>query len=152
MNAARIATSFRRLGTSGAGIITTTACGSKSATAAPSSIPTTPTLPSSQRVGIIRHKIQHAFRNPNFALGLGGGLVLAGLHSATGSANDFYDYRFPSNKDPDDIASFYGGEELMVSDFICWWPFWPAFLLVVLRCMVFAAIEIACCCFEPKSG
>mmetsp|Transcript_13276 Transcript_13276/g.24428 ORF Transcript_13276/g.24428 Transcript_13276/m.24428 type:complete len:135 (+) Transcript_13276:380-784(+) len=105
MNAARIATSFRRLGTSGAGIITTTACGSKSATAAPSSIPTTPTLPSSQRVGIIRHKIQHAFRNPNFALGLGGGLVLAGLHSATGSANDFYDYRFPSNKDPDDIAS-----------------------------------------------
>ena len=83
---------------------------------APTSIPTT-----SQRIGIIQHKIQHAFRNPNFALGIGGGLVLAGLHSATGSANDFYDYRFPLNKNPDDIASFSGGEELMVSDISCWW-------------------------------
>mmetsp|Transcript_326 Transcript_326/g.512 ORF Transcript_326/g.512 Transcript_326/m.512 type:complete len:156 (+) Transcript_326:149-616(+) len=53
------------------------------------------------------------FRNPNFVLGIGGGLLLAGLHSATGSANDFYDYRFKSPKDADDLASFYGGEELM---------------------------------------
>mmetsp|Transcript_12880 Transcript_12880/g.19324 ORF Transcript_12880/g.19324 Transcript_12880/m.19324 type:complete len:390 (-) Transcript_12880:110-1279(-) len=53
------------------------------------------------------------FRNPNFVLGIGSGLVLAGLHSATGSANDFYDYRFKSPKDADDLASFYGGEELM---------------------------------------
>ena len=98
----------------------TTACRSKSATTAPSSIPITPTLPSSQRVGIIQHKIQHAFRNPNFALGIGGGLVLAGLHSVTGSANDLYDYRFQSKKNPDVIALFYGGEELMVSDIICW--------------------------------
>ena len=96
----------------------TTACRPKSATAAPSSIPTTPTLPSSQRVGIIQHKIQHGFCNPNFALGFGGGFLLVGLHSATGSANDFYDYRFPSNKNPDDITSFYGGEELMVSSII----------------------------------
>ena len=53
------------------------------------------------------------FRNPNFVLGIGSGLLLAGLHSATGSANDFYDYRFKSPKDADDLASFYGGEELM---------------------------------------
>ena len=58
-----------------------------------------------------------SYRNPNFALGVGGGLLLAGLHSATGSANDFYDYRFKSHKDPDDLASFYGGEELMVRAF-----------------------------------
>ena len=50
----------------------------------------------------------------NFVYGLGGGLLMAGLHSATGSANDFYEYRFRSAKDPDDIAGFYGGEELMV--------------------------------------
>jgi len=55
-----------------------------------------------------------ALRNRNFAMGLGGGFLLAGLHSATGSSNDFYDYRFKSKKDPDDLASFYGGEELMV--------------------------------------
>jgi hypothetical protein len=60
--------------------------------------------------------------NNNFALGLGvgGALLLAGLHSATGSANDFYDYRFKSNKDPDDLASFYGGEELM--ELFCVFP------------------------------
>lgn len=55
-----------------------------------------------------------------FAAGLGGGLVLAGLHSATGSANDFYDYRFKSPKNPDDLASFYGGEELM--ELFCIFP------------------------------
>ena len=49
-----------------------------------------------------------------FALGIGGGLGLALLHSATGSADDFYDYRYASHRDPDDLASFYGGEELMV--------------------------------------
>jgi len=51
--------------------------------------------------------------NRSFAWGIGGGLLLAGLHSATGSSNDFYDYRFESHKDPDDLASFYGGEEFM---------------------------------------
>lgn len=53
------------------------------------------------------------FGNNSFAWGIGGGLLLAGLHSATGSSNDFYDYRFKSHKDPDDLASFYGGEEFM---------------------------------------
>jgi hypothetical protein len=60
------------------------------------------------------------FRNPNFVLGIGSGLLLAGLHSATGSANDFYDYRFKSPKDADDLASFYGGEELM--ELFCVFP------------------------------
>eukprot|EP00578_Thalassiosira_sp_NH16_P019777 CAMPEP_0181095388 /NCGR_PEP_ID=MMETSP1071-20121207/10491_1 /TAXON_ID=35127 /ORGANISM="Thalassiosira sp., Strain NH16" /LENGTH=470 /DNA_ID=CAMNT_0023177763 /DNA_START=133 /DNA_END=1545 /DNA_ORIENTATION=+ len=60
--------------------------------------------------------------NNNLALGLGAGgaILLAGLHSATGSADDFYDYRFKSNKDPDDLASFYGGEELM--ELFCVFP------------------------------
>jgi len=61
-----------------------------------------------------------ALRNRNFAMGLGGGCLLAGLHSATGSSNDFYDYRFKSKKDPDDLASFYGGEELM--ELFCIFP------------------------------
>src|SRR6056300_1172640 len=53
------------------------------------------------------------FRNRNFVMGIGSGLLLAGLHSATGSGHDFIDYRFKSPKDADDLASFYGGEELM---------------------------------------
>ncbi|CAB9506287.1 expressed unknown protein [Seminavis robusta] len=57
----------------------------------------------------------------NFALGMAGGLMLAGLHSATGSADDFYEYRFKTNKSPDDLASFYGGEELM--ELFCIFPF-----------------------------
>lgn len=60
------------------------------------------------------------FRNRNFVMGIGSGLLLAGLHSATGSANDFYDYRFKSPKDADDLASFYGGEELM--ELFCIFP------------------------------
>jgi len=58
-------------------------------------------------------------RHP-FALGIGGGLGLALLHSATGSADDFYDYRYVSHRDPDDLASFYGGEELM--ELFCVFP------------------------------
>lgn len=57
----------------------------------------------------------------NFALGVTGGLLLAGLHSATGSSNDFYEYRFKTNKSPDDLASFYGGEEFM--ELFCIFPF-----------------------------
>jgi hypothetical protein len=57
----------------------------------------------------------------NFAMGVAGGLFLAGLHSATGSSNDFYDYRFKTNKSPDDLASFYGGEEFM--ELFCIFPF-----------------------------
>jgi hypothetical protein len=60
-------------------------------------------------------------KNNNFALGVAGGLLLAGLHSATGSSNDFYDYRFKTNKSPDDLASFYGGEEFM--ELFCIFPF-----------------------------
>jgi len=98
LRAATIASSAsRRLVRSGETKATTTRR-SKSATAA-AAIPTTTSF---------------TFRKPNnIAMGLGGGLVLAGLHSATGSADDFYDYRFLSKKDPDDLASFYGGEELM---------------------------------------
>ena len=57
----------------------------------------------------------------SLATGLVGGLVLAGLHSATGSANEFYDYRFKLHKSPDDLASFYGGEEFM--ELFCVFPF-----------------------------
>ena len=44
----------------------------------------------------------------NIGLGVMGGLLLAGLHSATGSQNEFFDYRFTAAKSPDDLASFYG--------------------------------------------
>lgn len=54
-------------------------------------------------------------------LGVAGGLVLAGLHSATGSQNDFFDYRFIANKSQDDLATFYGGEEFM--ELFCIFPF-----------------------------
>jgi len=49
----------------------------------------------------------------NLALGLVGGLVLAGVHSATGSQADFFEYRFTTQKSADDLATFYGGEEFM---------------------------------------
>lgn len=54
-------------------------------------------------------------------LGVAGGLFLAGLHSATGSQNDFFDYRFTANKSQDDLATFYGGEEFM--ELFCIFPF-----------------------------
>jgi len=38
---------------------------------------------------------------------------LGALQAVYGSAEDFYDYRYICVKDPDDLASFYGGEELM---------------------------------------
>ena len=40
---------------------------------------------------------------------------------AFGSDSDFYDYRFRTKKDPDDLASFYGGEEFM--ELFCVVPF-----------------------------
>eukprot|EP00977_Amphora_coffeiformis_P004315 scaffold906_cov151-Amphora_coffeaeformis.AAC.5 len=54
-------------------------------------------------------------------LGVAGGLFLAGLHSATGSQDDFFDYRFKAVKNPDDLATFYGGEEFM--ELFCIFPF-----------------------------
>lgn len=54
-------------------------------------------------------------------LGVAGGLCLAGLHSATGSQNDFFDYRFTANKTAADLATFYGGEEFM--ELFCIFPF-----------------------------
>ena len=59
--------------------------------------------------------------NKNLAFGVLGGLVVAGLHSATGSQNDFFDYRFQTTKPTEELASFYGGEELM--ELFCVFPF-----------------------------
>lgn len=53
--------------------------------------------------------------------GIVGGLTLAGLHSATGSQDDFFDYRFTATKNADDLATFYGGEEFM--ELFCIFPF-----------------------------
>ena len=39
---------------------------------------------------------------------VGASMVAAGLHSATGSQNDFYEYRFQTHKSPEDLATFYG--------------------------------------------
>jgi len=49
----------------------------------------------------------------DLALGLAGGFLIAGLHSATGSQSEFYDYRFRTNKTCDDVAEFYGAEDFM---------------------------------------
>ena len=59
--------------------------------------------------------------NNNLVLGLLGGFAIAGLHSATGSQNDFFDYRFKTSKPTVELASFYGGEELM--ELFCIFPF-----------------------------
>lgn len=59
-------------------------------------------------------------KNQNLALGILGGVGLAGLHSATGSSNDFYEYRFKTEKSADDLASFFGGEEFM--ELFCIFP------------------------------
>ena len=58
----------------------------------------------------------------------GSGLFLAAaaitagglLHSATGSQADFFDYRFTTEKSPEDLATFYGGEEFM--ELFCVFP------------------------------
>ena len=60
-------------------------------------------------------------RRKNVALGVLGGIFLAGLHSATGSQNDFFDYRFTAEKSPEDLATFYGGEDFM--ELFCVFPF-----------------------------
>ncbi|KAL7571684.1 hypothetical protein ACA910_011211 [Epithemia clementina (nom. ined.)] len=48
-------------------------------------------------------------------------VLAASLHSVTGSQSDFYEYRFKTNKSPEDLASFYGGEEFM--ELFCIFPF-----------------------------
>lgn len=62
-----------------------------------------------------------AAQRKNISLAVAGALFLAGLHSATGSQNDFFDYRFTTEKSPDDLATFYGGEEFM--ELFCIFPF-----------------------------
>ena len=59
--------------------------------------------------------------NNKLVIGLLGGFAIAGLHSATGSQNDFFDYRFKTSKPTVELASFYGGEELM--ELFCVFPF-----------------------------
>lgn len=92
----------------------TTRTAARNSTTAAAPAAATPSAPSSSS------SLLSGFRNRNFVMGIGSGLLLAGLHSATGSANDFYDYRFKSPKDADDLASFYGGEELM--ELFCIFP------------------------------
>lgn len=60
-------------------------------------------------------------RTLTFGQGLAGGIVLAGLHSATGSQTDPWDYRFSSIKEADDLATFYGSEDFM--ELFCIFPF-----------------------------
>ena len=60
-------------------------------------------------------------KNMTFGQGLAGGLFLAGLHSATGSQNDFVDYRFKTDKESADLATFYGSEDFM--ELYCIFPF-----------------------------
>jgi len=84
-------------------------------------------MPSSFNLARIRSLPQQAVKyvngnsNAKLMLGVAGGLSLAAVHSYTGSAIDFYDYRYESKQDPDDLASFYGGEELM--ELFCILPF-----------------------------
>lgn len=123
-------TSIRRLGplrggvgsgsgssSGSAGVVTKTAMRRPTSTAAAAS--SSSSAPAASPLARIRETLS-GMGNKNFAMGLGGGLVLASLHSMTGSANDFYDYRFKSPKNPDDLASFYGGEELM--ELFCVFP------------------------------
>lgn len=49
----------------------------------------------------------------NLKLALGAILILQVTSGSTAESKPFYDYRFITKKDPDDVASFYGGEELM---------------------------------------
>ena len=49
------------------------------------------------------------------------GATCFAAHLAFGSAPDFYDYRFITDKDPDDLAGFYGSEAFM--DIFCVVPF-----------------------------
>jgi len=53
--------------------------------------------------------------------GAGTLLSLSGLQYLYGSEKDFFEYRFITNKDIDDVASFYGGEEFM--ELFCVIPF-----------------------------
>merc|ERR1719181_2264991 len=58
------------------------------------------------------------------ALKLGAAGVVAGsiiLQPIFGNKKDFYDYRFITEKDPDDLAGFYGSEDFM--ELFCVLPF-----------------------------
>lgn len=54
---------------------------------------------------------------------MAGGAVLGtfALQSSVGSEKNYYEYRFTTDKDPDDLAGFYGSEEFM--DLFCVVPF-----------------------------
>jgi len=60
---------------------------------------------------------------------IGGGSLITcvGLHALIGSEDDYYCYRFITNKDPEDLVSFYGGEEFM--ELFCMFPFVVNFMM-----------------------
>eukprot|EP00618_Florenciella_parvula_P001791 CAMPEP_0119498250 /NCGR_PEP_ID=MMETSP1344-20130328/21044_1 /TAXON_ID=236787 /ORGANISM="Florenciella parvula, Strain CCMP2471" /LENGTH=301 /DNA_ID=CAMNT_0007534111 /DNA_START=417 /DNA_END=1319 /DNA_ORIENTATION=- len=77
--------------------------------------------------GFAMPKLPQPSNNTKFLLKLAGGAGAAGLGVSFllqpffGSAEDFYDYRFITTKDPDDIAGFYGSEDFM--ELFCVVPF-----------------------------
>lgn len=60
-----------------------------------------------------RFKIFDLSGGSNLKLALGAMLVLQATWGSTPAGQPYYDYRWIAKKDPDDVASFYGGEELM---------------------------------------
>lgn len=67
------------------------------------------------------------FANQLKVIGIGTVITITGLHFAIGSQDDYYCYRFITKKDPDDLATFYGGEEFM--ELFCGFPIFVSSLL-----------------------
>jgi len=63
--------------------------------------------------GGTRYKIFDLSGMSNLKLALGAMLVVQATWGSTPAGQPMYDYRWIARKDPDDVASFYGGEELM---------------------------------------
>lgn len=63
----------------------------------------------------------------NLKLAFGAMLMLQATMGSTAEGKPMYDYRFIAKKDPDDIASFYGGEELM--ELFCVFPLMTSLML-----------------------
>lgn len=77
-------------------------------------------IASSQRAGKTDQETPNTFQR--IALFLGGSVLgTLALHSKIGTEENYYEYRFTTDKHPDDLAGFYGSEEFM--DLFCVVPF-----------------------------
>ena len=65
--------------------------------------------------------LEWAWNSTRLWQALGLGAVAGGIQTVYGSSKDFYQYRFVTKADPDDLQDFYGAEDFM--QIYCVFPF-----------------------------